>query len=325
MDTRNKKKRSAVKNVIKRAEQRAAVPVVLNAQPLDEEEDAEELNQRKRRTTEGSTATPSVRQIIALPPPPPKPVCTNFGFKKKGTGHSSVWAGMMIDAERREREWKKNASLEKRNEKLEADLKAVTEQVNELMKAKLAADTAVEEANARAAKDIQDALDEETRKAKEAPRLSEADLDERARNIAARNPELAKIMAAKQVKEANRLKAQQDTYHNYETAHEKAASSSSVPATRKRKTPSRNVQVTEMLERITDTNIETPPNPALQTEDEIEENLEPRSTRQRVLNTVPISTVGQPQARGSSSRTAQPDEEQPTDDMMKDFLPSESK
>ncbi|XP_047340275.1 uncharacterized protein LOC124943832 [Impatiens glandulifera] len=221
---------------------------------------------------------------------------------------------------------KKNASLEERNDKLEADLKALTEQVTELINAKLNADKAVEEANARAAKDIQDALDEETRKAKEAPRLTDEEIAVRAQNIAARNPELAKIMAAKQVEEANRLKAQQDTYHNFEKAHKrtKAASSSSVPATRKRKTLSKKVQVTGMLERITETIIETPPNPAMQTEDEIEENLEPRSTRQRVLNTASISTVGQPQTGGSSSRPAQPDEEQPTDDMLKDFLPFES-
>ncbi|XP_047331615.1 uncharacterized protein LOC124935211 [Impatiens glandulifera] len=73
MDTRNKKKRSAVAKVLKRAEQRAVVPVVLNVQPLDEEEeeDFEELNQRKRRATAGSTATPSFRPITAPPLPPP--------------------------------------------------------------------------------------------------------------------------------------------------------------------------------------------------------------------------------------------------------------
>ncbi|XP_047331120.1 uncharacterized protein LOC124934642 [Impatiens glandulifera] len=77
MNTRNKKKRSAVAKVIKRAEQssqRTKEPVGLNAQPLDEEEeeDIEELNRRKRRTIESSTAITSSRPIIAPPPPPPK-------------------------------------------------------------------------------------------------------------------------------------------------------------------------------------------------------------------------------------------------------------
>ncbi|XP_047313815.1 uncharacterized protein LOC124917409, partial [Impatiens glandulifera] len=91
MNTRNKKKWSVVAKVIKRAEQRAVVPVVLNVQPLDEEEeeDIEELNQRKRRATEGSTATPNFRPIITPPLPPPKPVCASFGFNKKTPGHSS--------------------------------------------------------------------------------------------------------------------------------------------------------------------------------------------------------------------------------------------
>ncbi|XP_047306241.1 uncharacterized protein LOC124909621 [Impatiens glandulifera] len=160
----------------------------------------------------------------------------------------------------------KNASLEERNTKLEANLKAVTEQVNELIKAKLAADKAVEKANAQAAKELQDALDEETWKTKEAPRLSDAELAERARNVADRNPKLVKIMAAKQAEEANRLKAQQDTYHNFEKAHKK----------------------------ITDTIVDTSLNPALQTEDDFEEDLEQQPTRQRVFNAVPVSTVAQP-------------------------------
>ncbi|XP_047314114.1 titin homolog [Impatiens glandulifera] len=49
---------------------------------------------------------------------------------------------------------KKNAGLEDRNDKLEADLKALTAQVDELLKAKLNADQAVVEANARAAKEV---------------------------------------------------------------------------------------------------------------------------------------------------------------------------
>ncbi|XP_047325899.1 uncharacterized protein LOC124929521 [Impatiens glandulifera] len=70
--------------------------------------------------------------------------------------------GMIISLE------EKNASLEERNTKLEANLKAVTEQVTELITTKLAADKATEEANALAARQHQDALDEETLKQKEA-------------------------------------------------------------------------------------------------------------------------------------------------------------
>ncbi|XP_047309799.1 uncharacterized protein LOC124913248 [Impatiens glandulifera] len=57
----------------------------------------------------------------------------------------------------------KNTTLEEKNAKLEADLKAVTEQVAELISAKLAADKEAEEANDLAAKKLQDALDEQTR------------------------------------------------------------------------------------------------------------------------------------------------------------------
>ncbi|XP_047326504.1 uncharacterized protein LOC124930192 [Impatiens glandulifera] len=200
------------------------------------------------------------------------------------------------------------------------------DRVNELINAKLAADTAVEEANARAAKDIQDALDEETRKSKEPPRLTEEELAERTQNIAAKNPALAKSMAAQAAEDAERLNTEKRRLAEFARAHKKtkAVSSSSVPEKRKRKTSSRKVQVTEMLERITETNIETPPHPDPLTEDEDEENLEPRSSRQRVLNAVQISPVGQPQAGGSSSTPAQPVENQPTDDMMKDFRLSDS-
>ncbi|XP_047314321.1 eukaryotic translation initiation factor 3 subunit A-like [Impatiens glandulifera] len=204
----------------------------------------------------------------------------------------------------------KNASLEDRNTQLEADLKALTEQ----------------EANARAAKELQDALDAQNRTEKEAPRSSNATFDERVRILTASDPEFEKTVAAREDKEAERLNNEKRRLADYAKALKKtkAASSSSVPAKRKRKTSSRQVQVTEMQERITETNIETPSNPVSQTEDEIEENLEPRSSRQRLLNTAPISTVDQPQARGSSSRPDQPNDEQPTDDMLKDFRLSDS-
>ncbi|XP_047320542.1 uncharacterized abhydrolase domain-containing protein DDB_G0269086-like [Impatiens glandulifera] len=217
----------------------------------------------------------------------------------------------------------KNASLEDRNTQLEADLKALTEQVNELIKAKINADTAVVEANARAAKEVQDALDEEARKEKEALQLTEEEIAERERIIVAKYPGLAKSIAVQAAKDAERLNNERQRLDEFATAHKKkkAASSSSVPAKRKRKTSSRKAEVAGLLERITETVIETQPNPAIHTEDEEEEHLEPRFTRQRVSNTVPISTGGQPQAEGSSSR---PDEEEPIDDMMDCFRFSES-
>ncbi|XP_047339772.1 uncharacterized protein LOC124943278 [Impatiens glandulifera] len=115
---------------------------------------------------------------------------------------------------------KKNASLEDRNTKLEADLKAVTEQVNELMKAKLNADKAVEEANAQAAKELQDALDDQNRTEKEAPR-SDANFNDRLRLLTAKDPELAKSIAAREDKEAERLNNEKQRLAEYAKAHKK--------------------------------------------------------------------------------------------------------
>ncbi|XP_047314339.1 uncharacterized protein LOC124918175 [Impatiens glandulifera] len=181
---------------------------------------------------------------------------------------------------------KKNASLEDRNNKLEADFKALTEQVNELINAKINADIAVEEANARAAKEVQDALDEEARIAKEPPRLTEKEIAERARNTAARYPGLAKSIAAQAAEDAKRLNTERERLEEFATAHKKkkAAPPSSVPAKRKRKT-SKKAQVAGLLERITETVIENQPDLATHTEDEDEEQLERRSTRQRVSDT----------------------------------------
>ncbi|XP_047337054.1 golgin subfamily A member 6-like protein 22 [Impatiens glandulifera] len=226
----------------------------------------------------------------------------------------------------------KNASLEDHNEKLEANLKALTEQVNELIKAKVNADIAVEEANARAveeanaraAKEVQDALDEEMRRAKEALRLSEEEIAERERNLMAKNPAFARSIAAQAREDEERLNNERQRLEEFATAHKKkkAASSSSVPAKRKRKI-SKKAQVAGLLERITETNVDTPPDPP-QSEDEDEEHLAERSTRQRVLQAVPISTVGQPQAEGSSSRPDQPKKKIPTKDMMDGFRFSDS-
>ncbi|XP_047340035.1 uncharacterized protein LOC124943593 [Impatiens glandulifera] len=235
-------------------------------------------------------------------------------------GRSSTEAGSTLDRVITVEE--KNALLEERNNKLEADLKAVTEQVNELINAKIAADKAVEGANAQAAKELQDALDEENRKKKEAPR-SDANFNERLRISMAKNLELAKTIAAQEVKDAERLNAEKQRLEEYAKAHKKskAAPSFSVPATRKRKVSARKAQVAEMLGRITETVVE---------EDDFEEDLEPQPTRQQVFNAVPVSTVTQPfsphqdttGAGGSSSRPAQPAKGLPTDELMNEFLPS---
>ncbi|XP_047309755.1 kinesin-like protein KIN-14D [Impatiens glandulifera] len=189
----------------------------------------------------------------------------------------------------------KNASLEERNTKLEADLKAVTEQVTELIKAKLAADKAIEEANALAARQLQDALDEETRKKKEAAWF-DPNIAENIRKLTAKNPELAKTIAATQDEDAKRLQAQKQLYKDYAKIHKKsqAVVSSSAPGTRKRKAPSKKEQVNILLNRITETVVDPPLNPALHTEDDFEEDDQPQLTRQRVLDAIPIRTIGQP-------------------------------
>ncbi|XP_047335638.1 uncharacterized protein LOC124939178 [Impatiens glandulifera] len=205
----------------------------------------------------------------------------------------------------------KNVCLEDRNDKLEADLKALTAQVDKLIKAKVNADAAVVEANARAAKKVQDALDEEARIAKEPPRLSEKDIAERERITTAKYMDLAKSIAVQAAKDAERLNAQKQGLEEFATAHKKkktAAPSSSVPAKRKRKT-SKKAQVAELLERITETDIESQPDPATHTEDEDEEHLAGRSTRQRVSD-----TASQPQ----------PVKRKRTKDMMAGFNFSDS-
>ncbi|XP_047318338.1 uncharacterized protein CG45076-like [Impatiens glandulifera] len=204
----------------------------------------------------------------------------------------------------------KNASLEDRNNKLEDDLKALTAQVDELIKAKVNADTAVEEANARAAKEVQDALDEEARLAKEPPRLSEEEIAERERRTLAKYPGLAESVAAQQREDEERLNNERQRLADFAKAHKKKkeAPSSPVPAKRKRKT-SKKDQVAGLLERITDTVIENQPDPATHTDDEDEGQLEQRSTRQRVSN-----TASQPQ----------PVKRKRTKDMMDGFNFSDS-
>ncbi|XP_047312511.1 neurofilament heavy polypeptide-like [Impatiens glandulifera] len=175
------------------------------------------------------------------------------------------------------------SELEKKNEGLEAELKALSAQVAELLKAKINADTAVVEANARAAQEVQDALDNEARKAKDPPQLTEEERAERVRRTEAKYPGLAKSVAAQAAKDAERLERERQRLEGFaaDNKKKKAASSVSVP-TKRKKEPSKKVQMVELLNEITNTVIESIPQQATHAEEEDEEHLQPRSTRQRV-------------------------------------------
>ncbi|XP_047331471.1 M protein, serotype 24-like [Impatiens glandulifera] len=258
--------------------------------------DSDELYERHlRRTKELEAITPkmvidliSVRKTIAEMERSQEIIGQRLTKVEEDLAQSVAQAGSTLD--RVITLENKNATLEEQNTKLEADLKSVTEQVAELIEAKLVADKAIEEANAQAAKELQDALDEQNRTQKEAA-WSDANFAEHIRRLTAKNPELAKTMAANQAEDANRLKVQQDTYTNFEKAHNKsqAAPSSSIPATRKRKATSNKAQMTGLLASVTETVVD----PALQTEDDFEEDVQPQLRRHRVLDGVPIRTIGQ--------------------------------
>ncbi|XP_047312583.1 titin-like [Impatiens glandulifera] len=173
------------------------------------------------------------------------------------------------------------SELEKKNAGLEADLKALSAQVAELLKAKMNADAAVVEANARAAQEVQDALDNEARKAKEPLQLTKEEVAERERRAMAKFPGLAETVAAQQREDAERLNNERQRLANFAKANEKkkAASSVSVPTKRKRES-SKKAQVAELLNEVTDTVIESIPDQATHTEEEDEEHLQRRPTRQ---------------------------------------------
>ncbi|XP_047306246.1 calponin homology domain-containing protein DDB_G0272472-like [Impatiens glandulifera] len=101
------------------------------------------------------------------------------------------------------------SELEKKNEGLEAELKALSEQVAEMLKAKLNADAAAVADDAQAAKRVQDALDAEASKEKEAPRSSqlteEEEEAERIKRVEALFPGLTKKAAAQAAKDDARL------------------------------------------------------------------------------------------------------------------------
>ncbi|XP_047320754.1 myosin heavy chain, clone 203-like [Impatiens glandulifera] len=175
------------------------------------------------------------------------------------------------------------SDLEKKNEGLEAELKALTAQVAELLNVKMNADAGAVEADARAAKKVQDALDDEARKEKEPPQHPEEEEAERIRRVGAKFPGFAKTVAAQAAKDAERLERERRRLEGFaaDNKKKKAASSVSVPTKRKRE-PSKKVQIADLLNEVTETIIESIPQQATQVEEEDEEHLQPRSTRQRV-------------------------------------------
>ncbi|XP_047326463.1 myosin heavy chain, clone 203-like [Impatiens glandulifera] len=175
------------------------------------------------------------------------------------------------------------SELEKKNEGLEAELKALTAQVAELLNAKINADDAVVEANTRAAQEVQDALDNEARKAKDPPQLTEEEEVERIRRAEAKFPGFAKTVAAQAAKDAERLERERRRLEGFaaDNKKKKAASSVSVPTKRKRES-SKKIQMADLLNEVTDTVIESIPQQATQVEEEDEVHLQRRSTRQRV-------------------------------------------
>ncbi|XP_047309819.1 calponin homology domain-containing protein DDB_G0272472-like [Impatiens glandulifera] len=177
--------------------------------------------------------------------------------------------------------------LMEKYEGLEAELKALSEQVAELLKAKINADTAAVEADAQAAKKVQDELDAEASKEKEAPRQSqlteEEEEAERIRRAEAKFPGLAKKAAAQAAKDAARLERERRRLEGFadDNKKKKAASSVSAPTKRKRE-PSKKAQIADLLNEVTETVIGSTPQQVPQVDEEDEEHLKPRSTRQRV-------------------------------------------
>ncbi|XP_047320526.1 uncharacterized abhydrolase domain-containing protein DDB_G0269086-like [Impatiens glandulifera] len=179
------------------------------------------------------------------------------------------------------------SELEKKNAGLEDELKALSAQVAELLNAKINADAAAVEADAQAAKKVQDELDAEARKEKEAPRPSqltkEEEEAERIRRAEVKFPGLAKKAAAQAAKDAARLERERRRLEGFadDNKKNKAASSVSGPTKRKRE-PSKKVQIADLLNEVTETVFESIPQQATQVEEEDEEHLQPRSIRQRV-------------------------------------------
>ncbi|XP_047314449.1 myosin heavy chain, clone 203-like, partial [Impatiens glandulifera] len=123
-------------------------------------------------------------------------------------------------------------------------------------------------------------------KEKEAPRSSqlteEEEEAERLRRAEAKFPGLTKKAAAQATKDDARLERERRRLEGFvkDNKKKKEASSVSVPTKRKRE-PSKKVQIADLLNEVTETVITSIPQQAAQVEEEVEEQLQPRSTRQR--------------------------------------------
>ncbi|XP_047340036.1 CAP-Gly domain-containing linker protein 1-like [Impatiens glandulifera] len=185
---------------------------------------------------------------------------------------------------------KRVSELEKTNVGLVAELKALSEQVAELLRAKVNADAAAIAADAETAKRIQDALDAEAGKEKEAPRSSHLTEEEaaRIRRGEALFPGFTKKAAAQAAEDAERLERQKQKLEEFaaENKKKKAAASASAPKKRKREAPKKEalkkVQIAELLNEVTEPVITSASQQADQVEEEVEEQLQSRSTRPRV-------------------------------------------
>ncbi|XP_047320083.1 stress response protein NST1-like [Impatiens glandulifera] len=176
------------------------------------------------------------------------------------------------------------SELEKKNVDLVAELKALSEQVAELLRVKMNADAAAVAADAETAKRVQDALDAEASKEKEAPRSSQLTEEEeeaaRIKRGEALFPGLAKKASAQAVEDAERLEREKRRLEGYEVENKKkkAATSTSAPKKRKREAPKK-VQIADLLDEVTETVITSTSQQADQVEEEVEEQLQSRFQR----------------------------------------------
>ncbi|XP_047340025.1 uncharacterized protein LOC124943577 [Impatiens glandulifera] len=236
---------------------------------------------------------------------------------------SGVQAGSILE---------KMAILEEKNAKTEADLKAVTEQLVEMVATKLPADKALEEANELAAQKIQYAEEEQVQIQKEKVQ-ADADLAEHIQTI----ENVAPAIAVQQNEDAARLIGQQLAFDEFFNAHKKskAAASSSGPATRKRKAPFKNVAISRLLDNVAETVIDPPINPVSQADDELEDETVQLIKRPRGLEAIPLRSVpispftGTSGGQGSSSRPVvdpcNPCKGMMTEQMLDKYLPKKKR
>ncbi|XP_047320411.1 uncharacterized protein LOC124924412 [Impatiens glandulifera] len=160
--------------------------------------------------------------------------------------------------------------LENSNKTLVSEVKALTEQIAEILKAKEAADAAAIEADALVAKRVQERLDAEVSRDKEASRatqltatqLTEEEIEvERIRRAEIMYLGYAEQIARQAAEDAERLETEQRRLAGFAKEHEKkrkAAASASAPAAsasepKKRKKPaSKKVRIVETLNTISE-------------------------------------------------------------------------